>query len=316
MIKIFFLSFLLILSLNASDLKPVKEIQMSGPVMDIRIIDDFLYVGTNNGFLEVYDLKNEKIVGKIELEKIPDFTGELMSPKVYSVDVFENKKLLLAEGQKGYRELYINENNVTTKVITVKDKLVLQKARFIDENRVFLGLLSSEIILYDLKEKKSLYLYQLGGSKFSDFALNEKRDQAVICGESGIDYLVDVKSGKVIKELEGANKDNVFKVDFKNGKISTAGQDRVGGIYDLKSQQVQTFKSPFLIYATGLSQDASLVAFAFGIDNEIAIFDLEKNRKIYTLKGQKSTLNSIVFYDNKTLYSASDDKYIMKWSLK
>jgi WD40 repeat protein len=316
MIKIFFLSFLLILSLNASDLKPLKEIQMSGPVMDIRIVDDFLYAGTNNGILEIYDLKNEKIVGKIELEKIPDFTGELMSPKVYSVDVFKNKKLLLAEGQKGYRELYINENNVTIKVITVKDKLVLQKARFIDENRVFLGLLSSEIILYDLKEKKSLYLYQLGGSKFSDFALNEKRDKAVICGESGIDYLVDVKSGKVIKELEGANKDNVFKVDFKNEKISTAGQDRIGGVYDLKSGQIQTFRSPFLIYATGLNQDASLVAFAFGIDNEIAIFDLEKNRKIYTLKGQKSTLNSIVFYDDKTLYSASDDKYIMKWSLK
>jgi WD40 repeat protein len=120
----------------------------------------------------------------------------------------------------------------------------------------------------------------------------------------------------MIKKLEGGNKDNVFKVDFKNGKVSAAGQDRIGAVYDLKSKNIQTFKAPFLIYATGLSPDATKSAYAFGLDNEIAVFNLSTNSKEYNLKGQKSTLNSIVFYDNNTIYSGSDDKYIMKWSLK
>lgn len=314
--KIILISLLFISSLIARDITPEKEIQMQGNVMDMKIVNDLLYVGTNEGSLDVYDIKNEKFIEKIQLKKIHDFMGDLMNPKIYSVDIIGNKKLLLAEGEKGARELYINENNVTIKVITGEAKLMMQKAKFIDEDHIFLGLLSNEIILYDIKTKKSLYLTQLSQSKFSDFSLNEDKTQAVIACESGINFIVTVKDGKVIKVLEGGNKDNVFKVSFKNGKVSAAGQDRIGAVYDLSSNSIQSFNAPFLIYATGLSEDAKFVAYAFGVDNEIAIFNLSTNVKVYNLKGQKSTLNSIIFYDKETLYSGSDDKFIMKWSLK
>ncbi len=314
--KIVLLTFVLITVLMARDITPEKEIRMQGNVMDMTIYGKFLYVGTNEGTLNVYDMENEKFIEKIQLKKIHDFMGDLMNPKVYSVDLIGDKKLLLAEGEKGARELYINENNNTTKIISGKAKLMMQKAKFVDENHIFLGLLSNEIILYDIKAKKSLYLIQLSQSKFSDFALNEDKTQAVIACESGINYLVNVKDGKLIKELKGGNKDNVFKVSFKNGKLSAAGQDRIGAVYDVNGDDIQMFHAPFLIYATGLNSDASQAAYAFGIDNEIAIFNLTTNAKVYNLKGQKSTLNSIIFYDKETLYSGSDDKFIMKWSLK
>ena len=314
--KIVLLTLLLISTLMARDITPEKEIKMQGSVMDMTIKGNFLYIGTNEGTLDVYDMENEKFIEKIQLKKIHDFMGDLMNPKVYSVDIIGTKKLLLSEGEKGARELYINENNITTKVISGEAKLMMQKAKFIDENHIFLGLLSNEIVLYDITAKKSLYLTQLSQSKFSDFSLNEDKTQAVIACESGINFLVNVKDGKVIKELKGGNKDNVFKVSFKNKKVSAAGQDRIGAVYDLNSDNIQTFHAPFLIYATGLSSDASLAAYAFGIDNEIAIFNLATNEKVYNLKGQKSTLNSIIFYDKDTLYSGSDDKFIMKWSLK
>ncbi|HIP60457.1 MAG TPA: WD40 repeat domain-containing protein [Campylobacterales bacterium] len=314
--KILLLTFVFISALIARDITPEKEIKMQGNVMDMTIKGNLLYVGTNEGTLDVYDMENEKFIEKVQLKKIHDFMDDLMNPKVYSVDIIGAKKLLLAEGEKGARELYINENNTTTKVISGEAKLMMQKAKFIDKTHVFLGLLSNEIVLYDLKTKKSLYLIQLSQSKFSDFALNEDKTEAVIACESGINYLVNVKDGKVIKELKGGNKDNVFKVSFKNGKVSAAGQDRIGAVYNVNSDDIQMFHAPFLIYATGLSSDASLAAYAFGIDNEIAIFNLSNNAKVYNLKGQKSTLNSIIFYDKETLYSGSDDKFIMKWSLK
>ncbi|OQX73479.1 MAG: hypothetical protein B6D59_05445 [Campylobacteraceae bacterium 4484_4] len=305
---------LLLTTLLAKDLKPVKEIQMHGNVMDIVIKDDILYAGTTAGMLEMYDIKKEQFIGGITLKKIHDFMGDLMQPKVYAVDVMDNRKLLLAEGENGVRELYIHENNTTTKVLA-KHELTMQKARFIDKDHVFIGLLSNEILLFDLKTKKILYLLQLSESKFSDFALSEDRTKAVISCESGINYLVTTKDGKLVKELKGANKDNVFKVDFKKNRVSTAGQDRVGAVYDVDTGSYKTFRSDFLIYATGLSPNAQLAAFAFSIDNDIAIFDLSTDTKRYTLKGQKSTLNTIVFYDEKTIFSGSDDRYIMKWQL-
>lgn len=311
---------LLIITLNllfSGDITPDKEIKMSGNIMDITINDDdLLYAGTDAGTLEVYDIKQDKIINTIKLIDIHDFMGDLMPPKIYSVDKNKNKLLLLAEGEKGSREVYIHENNKTTKIITQKDKLPINKAKFVDNTYLFLGLMSNEVILYDLKSKKSLYMIQLSQSKFSDFALNEDKTKAIISCESGINYLVDVKSGKILKELKGGNKDNVFKVSFKKDRISAAGQDRIGAVYKLDSETIDKFEAPFLIYATGLSQDATKAAFAFGIDNEIAIFNLESGSKIHNLKGQKSTLNTIVFYNDDTIFSGSDDKFIMKWRLK
>jgi len=315
-LKILILLFIYLNLLFSADLTPEKEIKMGGNIMDISIKNDMLYAGTDVGTLEVYSIKEDKIIKTIKLTDIHDFMGDLMPPKVYSVDIEGDKLLLLAEGEKGSREVYIYENNVTTKIITKKDKLTINKAKFIDSKHIFLGLMSNEIILYDIENKKSLYLKQLSQSRFSDFALNEDKTKAVIACESGINYLVDVKTGKVLKELKGGNKDNVFKVSFKKDKVSAGGQDRIGSVYNLTNSNIDKFKAPFLIYATGLSNDAKSVAYAFGIDNEIAIFNLENGRKTYNLKGQKSTLNSIVYYDNNTIFSGSDDKFIMKWRLK
>jgi WD40 repeat protein len=310
------LLFLLVSLLFSQDIVPEVEIKMSGNVMDIKIKDDILYAGTDNGTLEIYDIKKNTYLDKITIKNIHDFMGDLMPPKIYSVDECEGKKLLLAEGERGSRELYINENNITVKVITPEDKLTINKAKFIDSTTVFLGLLSNEIILYDIKNKKQLYRKQLSQSKFSDYALNEDKTEAVIACESGINYLVNVKSGELIKELKGGNKDNVFKLSYKSGKVSAGGQDRICAVYDVKDGSVRTFKAPFLVYASGLSFDGNLAAFAYGEDNEIAIFNLLTGSKSYLLKGQKSTLNSIVFYDKTTLFSGSDDKFIMKWSIK
>lgn len=298
----------------AADITPFKEIETSGNVLDIVIKNDKLYAGTDGGTLEIYDIQKETFINKITLDKIHDFMGDLMPRKVYSVDEHHGKLLLLAEAEHGERELFISENNQTKKVIAGEAKLLMNKAKFIDDNSIFLGLLSNEIVLYDLT-KGVQYKKQLSQSKFSDFALNEDKTKAVIACESGINYLVNVADGSLVKELKGINKDNVFKVAFKNGKVATAGQDRIGGLYDVDTGATKNFEAPFLVYATGLNKDAGMVAYAFGIDNEIALFNTSTGSKRYMLKGQKSTLNTIKFYDDNTLFSGSDDKYIQMWKL-
>jgi WD40 repeat protein len=152
-------------------------------------------------------------------------------------------------------------------------------------------------------------------SKFSDFALNEEKTEAVSSCESGVLSLIEVKSGKILKEFKGQNVDNVYRVDFKHGMVSAAGQDQRGAFYNVKTGKGDYIKGNFLIYATALSPSASKVAFAMNEKNDISIYNTASKSKIALLKGQKSTLNVIIFKDENRLYSASDDNMVMVWDL-
>jgi WD40 repeat protein len=166
-----------------------------------------------------------------------------------------------------------------------------------------------------LTTKKELYRVQLSESKFSDFALNEDKSQAVFSCESGVLSVVDVQSGKLLKELKGQNVDNVYKVDFKHGMVSGAGQDQRASLYDVESGKGDYIKGHFLIYATALSPSAKKVAFAMDEKNNISIYNTSTKSKIALLKGQKSTLNVIIFKDENRIFSASDDNTVMVWDL-
>jgi len=160
-----------------------------------------------------------------------------------------------------------------------------------------------------------LYRVQLIESKFSDFALNEDKTLAIFSCESGENSLLDVKSGKVVKVIKGINLDNVYKVDFKKDTISCAGQDRRGAWYSVSSGKGEYVEGKFLIYATALSPDAKFVAFPMDEKNNIYIYNRSTKSNIAILKGQKSTLNTIIFKDSKTLFSASDDNIVIMWKI-
>ncbi len=227
----------------------------------------------------------------------------------------ERYLLLSDSGKGGYVNLWIHENNVTTQIMDASDKKAAIKARFITKDQILLGYLSNEAALYDVKNKKELYRVQLSESKFSDFALNEDKTQAVYACESGVLNVIDTQTGKVLKVLEGVNVDNVYKVDFKKNIVSGAGQDRRGALYDLLMNTGTYIEGSFLIYATGLSPSAKRVAFAMDEKNNISIYTRSGKSKIAELQGQKSTLNTILFKNENILFSSSDDNTVMMWKL-
>ena len=149
----------------------------------------------------------------------------------------------------------------------------------------------------------------------SDFELNKDRTQAVCSNESGINFLIDTKTGEILKVLKGENLDNAYKIDIKNNVVLTGGQDRKAGVYFLNTGKSYHFKTKFLIYAVGLSPTGKYGAFTINENNDIAVADLSTKSKEFILKGQESTLNSIVFISDKELFTASDDKNIIYWNL-
>ena len=312
------LSLLLFVSVSfAGDIVPVQEIVVKGTAKDIMINDDKLIIATDSGVVQVYDITEKKFTQEIGLPKIKDFMGDAIPARIHSVDFMDGRFLLLSDsGKGGYSNLWLHENNTTTQLLSPKDKKAIVKARFIDKGHILLGYLGNEAARYDILGKKELYHVSLSPSKFSDFALNEDKTRAVFACESGVLNVIDTKTGKIVKVLEGINLDNVYKVDFKQGIISGAGQDRKGSLYDAKSGKGDFLQGKFLIYATGLSPSAKKVAFAMDEQNNIWVYDRSMKSKISLLKGQKSTLNAIIFMDEDTIFSASDDNTVMMWKLK
>jgi len=296
-------------------IRPDYQIEVNGTAKDMVLRGDTLVIATDMGHIEEFNYKERKKIKEISIPDIKDFMGDIVPARVMSVDKIENRYLLLSDsGKGGYSNLFIYDKNLT-QIFSPEDKRAIIKARFIDKDHILLGYLSDEVSLFDLKTKKELYKEQLSESKFSDFALNEDKTQAVFSCESGVLSLIDVQTGKVIKQLKGQNVDNVYRVDFKKDYVSGAGQDRRGSIYNVKTGKGDYIQGSFLIYSTALSPNAKKVAFSMDEKNNIYIYNTDTKANIAILKGQKSTLNVIIFKDENHLFSASDDNTIMAWKL-
>jgi len=311
---IFFLYSTLLFGANIA---PQSIIEASGSVQSISLGKENILAGTGAGTLEIYKLSDASKLNSFSFPLIKDFTGDEVPPKVFSVDVLNNSQRYLAvvQASSGARALYKIENSIPKVVIDASQNWFITKAKFIDSNRILIALLSNELILWDIKNAKALYRTQLNPSHFSDFALNEDKNRVACSCESGEISIVDVTTGKIIRVLKGGNVDNVYKVDFHRNSVLCAGQDRRGIVYDVKTGNYERFDGSFLIYAGALSPNEHLGAFAFNEQNDIVIFDLIKKEPMATLKGHKSTLNSIIFASNTLLVSSSDDKSIIIWRL-
>lgn len=315
--------FVLIMLLSLSwgkNITPAYELEAKGNVIDIFVDSGFLYAGTANGTLEIFDLAQKKSIESIELPKIENFLGEQMSAKIYSIDINQDRSkiLIISQATNGARELYIYsiKDKKLDKIISDKQNKIIKKAKFYDNENILLGHMSSEISLFNTNTKKEAYIIQVSFSQFSDFAMNENKTEAAISCESGEIFIFDIKNGKILKTLKGANLDNVYKVDYKKGLVLGAGQDREGSVYTVSTGAFIKFKADFLIYAGAISPNGNLASYAFNEQNDIVVFNIQTHSKEFVLKGQKSTLNTILFKDDKTIISASDDKFIMVWNLQ
>ncbi|WP_321777647.1 WD40 repeat domain-containing protein [Sulfurimonas sp.] len=316
MTKILLLT-IFITSLLMAEIKMPKKIFISsGAVTDMLVSGSKLYSSTHAGCIDIFNLKSKKIIKKIKVSQIEDFMGDKADSKIYSVDVLDNQVLILSQAKRGFRRVHIYKNDKLELIIPYTKSLTISKAKFIDEDNILLGMLSNELISYNIKTKTKNWLVQVSGAKFSDFALNEIRSEVVVADESGSLKIHSVKDGRLLKTLEGQNLDNVFQVAYKNGIIATAGQDRRVVIYAYKFNSAYYKSSSFLIYSVGLSASGKLVAYSSDEDNNITVFNTITKSILGKFGGNKMTISKILFLDENRLLVSSDDKNINLYKIK
>ncbi len=322
--KILLVFLLIFINSYAKDLKPTFVYTASGGVTDIVSSDDKIYVATQASTVDIFDLKTKKLIQKIKVAQIKDFMGDIIDAKIYNVDTYQNKILLTVQGSKGFREVYIFQNNKLEKVISIEDKLYVSKAKFLKNDLILFSLLGNEMYLYNAKTKETIWKIDVKpqdaefNSTFADFALNEDKTIAVVADESGDLKLVDIKKGKVVKVLADKNLDKVFKVDYKNDKIITAGQDGRCVVYNLKNSTDYSLREKhwFLIYGAGLSPSAKLGAFSSDEDNNVIVFNTSTKSKLFKLTQNIMTLSSILFINENEIFVTTDSNKFNYYNLK
>ena len=308
--KFLIIFFLLVLNIFAKDLTPQFSLIASGAVTDLVLKEDKLFVATSASSVDIFDINSKEKINSIKVPKIKDFMQDIIDSKIYSVDVLENNILILSQGQNGGRNIDIYKDGKIENVIEDKDRLFIARAKFLDENHIIYALLSNQIYLYDIKNKKILNEIQVSQSKFSHFKLNEDKSKIVIADESGILTMIDSKNFEIIKTFRNQNLDNVFQVDIKNNLILTAGQDRRAAIYSMNEKNNYYKEFSFLIYSVGLSPSGNLAGVASDEENNVTIFNTNTKENLYKLTENKSTLSNILFINENEIFVSSDDKKI------
>lgn len=299
-----------ILTINAKDLNPSKSLTASGGVTDLVLVENKLYVATVASSIDIFDLSNDEKIDSITVPKIKDFLGDVIDSKIYSVDVLNDSVLVLSQGEKGGRNLGIFKDGKMENLIADTERMFIGRAKFLDENHVIYALLSNQIYLYDIKNKKVLKEIQISQSKFSHFKLTKDKSKFLVSDESGVMVLLDSKSFEVVKKFRFQNLDNVFQADIKGDLILTAGQDRRAAVYNTKNDNAYHKEFSFLIYSVALSPSTNLAAVASDEENNVTIFDTRSKENLYKLFENKATLSNILFLNENELLVTSDDKQI------
>lgn len=314
MLKILLITLLSFVPIFAIEtLKPTYSLATAGNAQSLVVDGDKLYVGEDNGKVEVFDLNSKKVIDTIAIPNIIDFMGDEIAAKIYSIDKIEDKLLIVSQGMKGYRNIFLYEDKKLEKIIGIESKYFIQKASFVSSDEIIFGLLSNQIGLYNYKTKKLSYLVQISGSSFSHFMISEDKQTIATTDESGKVRILDIKSARVTHEYPGINLDRVYQLDYKKGIVLTAGQDRKSVVFNGSKHYALDFD--FLLYSCALNKQATLGAIAYNENNDVMIFDIKSEEKLFNLTGQKATLTQILFKSNNELFISSDSKSLNYFNL-
>lgn len=298
------------LTLWGGTITPQKSVKTASPVLDF-VVRDAIWAGTDGGEILKIGL-NGKIVSTQKLDPVKNSWGESVIPKVMSLDLSPDRKTLAVATEEGKIIVIKEGKKVSTAFHTYS---VIKKIAFVSDTKLLITLLSNEIIWFDLHTNKVLKSISAGTSPLSDMSLSKDRKLAAVTGEAGIVTLIDTQSMKILRNIQGGNVDNVYKLDIQNGFIVTAGQDRRAIIYTIDGKRYVRYNGSFLIYSVALSPSAARMAAAMDENNIISVFDTANRTKIATAKGHGATLNRIVFIDEKRFISCADENKILIWEL-
>ena len=256
--------------------QPDKSIKAGANVISSNLIDEILYLGTDGGELDIYDIKAGEFLEPIKFRTVKTHFSDAEPAKIFSIDRLGDALLVLAE-----------------KTAVVSD-------------------FGNEIYLIDLDSKKAVFKHKFSIALYVDFEINETRDKIAIGAESGVIYIYNLKTRQTEQTLN-LFKDNMYDIDYKSGVVSVGSIDKQAGVYN---GETSYFKADFIVYATALSPSGKSLAFMNGEQSDVSVYDVASKKKLATVKTGQQILNGLYLSNEGRLISVAYEKEVKFWSVK
>ena len=310
--KIIVLFLFFLTSINAKNISPNYKFKAVGFVNDFVISNGKIYIASDAGVIDIYSLKSKKLLEQVTLKPLLTNQGKIIDAAISSVDVMNNKVLIVSNTMSGYKNVWIYKNHKLISIIDESKKLAIKEARFIDDEKVIFSTLGADVIMHDLGESYDIYKTHISDSTIGDYKLSSDKYTMAIADESGAVTIVNVSDSKILKQPIPQNLDNIFHIAYANDTVLTAGQDMRVGVYP-KSSEPYYIEMDFLVYCVGLNPSATVGVYTSGEENVLQLFNPQTKKKFHKLVGHKGIVNQIKFTAQREFYSSDRSDYVYFW---
>lgn len=312
--KKIFLSFLFLLPLlYARDIHPVAIFTVNGFVNDFVAEENRLFIATDRGTVDIFDLTTMSLIYQIVLESVENGRGEKVPVRILSVDVHGGHILINGIVENGFRAVWLFDNLRLIPIVEASDRLIIKEARFSEKGHMVLGTFGSELIRYSIEERAPLYNKQPADMAIGDMAMSADRKHVMMSDESGAVRIIHAESGRVVRLLPSKHLDNVFHVAMGGKVIVTGGNDRKVGVFRERGNYV--IRTDFPVYCVGISPKGRTGVYLKGDAQILQLFDVETGRETDRLVGHEAVVNQIRFLDEKRILSSEKGPSVYLWNL-
>ncbi|WP_457598551.1 WD40 repeat domain-containing protein [Hydrogenimonas sp.] len=305
---------LLALLVQARDLQPVAVFEASGFVADFAVEEGRLYVGTDRGSVDVFDLQSGRLLFQIPLEPVQDGRGTLVPARVLSVDIRDGALLIVSIGKEGFRNIWLYRNFTLRKIAGEERKLFVKKARFAGDGKIVFGTFGSQLVLFGIEEGYEVYRSRPSESTMGDMVLSDGGREILFSDESGQIVVIDAQSGRRVARVDSKHLDNVYHLAYARGVLLSGGHDRKVGVFR-KKRRPYYISTGFPVFCVGLSPDAKIGLYSSGDSQALQLFDVDTGRSTDRLVGHRAIVNQIKFIGERTLLSSERGRSLYLWRL-
>ncbi|MCW1360337.1 WD40 repeat domain-containing protein [Campylobacter sp. US33a] len=283
------------------------ELKIKSNITALKVSEELLYIGTDRGEILRYNIKSKILDEILTLADIQNYYEKNIKPSIYSIDVLDNKILLVSEGDFGSKNIWIFRDKNLDKKLSFNG---VKEVFFINEDEIlltFLGANIKQIKLSNLQERN----YNFSYSSLNDASIDKNKKTLVLGFESGVIEIFDLQKWEVIKKINKIHKDNIYQVDYKNGNIISCATDRRVGIV-IKNEE-KFIENNFLIYACALSSNGEFGAFSNNATNFTQIIKTKDLTQQIQISNEDLMVEYIIFLnEHDILISGYGNKIIFR----
>ncbi|PCI29680.1 MAG: hypothetical protein COB67_03485 [SAR324 cluster bacterium] len=266
-----------------------------------------IFAATQTGKINQFNLKTNQ--AEPDLISLPPMDEDSFPPTIFSLALSPSRQTLAAGNSLGQIMLFSTNPPRLIKKQAIPGIENVLVVRFLDENRILLGLIDGTVRLIDIQQEKEIYRVQVEMDPVNNIQLSPDRSLMAVTTAASTIKIINTETGTLVQELDG-HRDTVYGVTFVgNDQVLSGSKDKKLLLWNLKrGKPTQLYYSDFYINSVAWNGKEKI---AFHLPNfEIGIFNLSTRKLEQRLTGHTAFINTLHFINPNTLLSSGNDARI------